>query len=114
MAKHGLLSSDSYFDDTLTAAQIAALGNVGEKSRKEGEFFSLYFCLEHERQRALHNLQLHLDIETIRYPQFLDSCVEIFKKESNETSETYQMSSLKQKGEFGILIRGTQWNGGEV
>ena len=57
----------------------------------------LFLCLGHEGQRELHNLHLNLDIETTRYPQFVDSCVSFFKKERNETSVIYQMLSQKQK-----------------
>ena len=58
---------------------------------------NLYLCLGHEGQRALHNQHPHLNMETIRYPRFLDTCVALFQKERNETYEMYQMLSRKQK-----------------
>ena len=98
MAKHELLSSDYYFSATLTETQITALGDVGGKPMKEEErtlISTLYLCPGHEEQWALHNQQPHLDVETIRYPQFLELCVAIFKKERNDTYEIYQMMSRK-------------------
>ena len=99
VAKHGLVSSEFYFASTLTEAQINDLGDVGGKPRGEGErtlISNLYLCLGHEGQRALHNQHPHLDMETIRYPRFLDTCVALFQKERNETYEMYQMLSRKQ------------------
>ena len=100
VAKHGLVSSEYYFASTLTEAQITDLGDIGGKPRAEGErtlISNLYLCLGHEGQRALHNQHPHLDMETIRYPRFLDTCVALFQKERNETYEMYQMLSRKQK-----------------
>ena len=99
-AKHGLVSSEFYFASTLTEAQINDLGDIGGKPRAEGErtlISNLYLCLGHEGQRALHNQHPHLDMETIRYPRFLDTCVALFQKEQNQTYEMYQMLSRKQK-----------------
>ena len=93
VAKHGLVSSEFYFPSTLTEAQINDLGEVGGKPREEVErtlISNLYLCLGHEGQRAL-------NMETIRYPRFLDTCVALFQKERNETYEMYQMLSRKQK-----------------
>ena len=81
VAKHGLVSSEFYFASTLTEAQINDLGDIGGKPREEGErtlISNLYLCLGHERQRALHNQHPHLDMETIRYLRFLDTCVALF------------------------------------
>ena len=100
VAKHGLVSSEFYFASTLTEAQINDLGDIGGKPREEGErtlISNLYLCLGHEGQRALHNQHPHLNMETIRYPRFLDTCVALFQKERNETYEMYQMLSRKQK-----------------
>ena len=100
VAKHGLVSSEYYFASTLTEAQINDLGNIGGKPRAEGDrtlISNLYLCLGHEGQRALHNQHPHLDMETIGYPRFLDTCVALFQKEPNETYEMYQMLSRKQK-----------------
>ena len=92
LAKHGLVSSEFYFASTLTEAQINDLGDIDGKPREEGErtlISNLYLCLGHEGQRALHNQHPHLDMETIRYPRFLDTCVALFQKERNETYEMY-------------------------
>ena len=100
VAKHGIVSSEYYFASTLTEAQITDLGDIGGKPRAEGErtlISNLYLCLGHEGQRALHNQHPHLDMETKRYPRFLDICVALFQKERNETYEMYQMLSRKQK-----------------
>ena len=100
VAKHGLVSSEYYFASRLTEAQINDMGDIGEKQRAEGErtlISNLYLCLGHGGQRALHNQHPHLDMETIRYPRFLDTCEALFQKERNETYEMYQMLSRKQK-----------------
>ena len=107
VAKHGLVSSEDYFDATLTETQITPLGDVGGKSREEGEktlISNLYLCLGHEGQRELNNQHPHLDMETIRYPRFLDICVALFKKERIETYEMYQMlSRIQNEGEEGTV-----------
>ena len=100
MAKHGLVSSEFYFPSTLTEAQINDLGEIGGKPTEEGErtlISNLYLCLGHEGQRALHNQHPHLNMEAIRYPRFLDTCVALFQKEPKETYEMNQMLSRKQK-----------------
>ena len=88
VAKHGLVSSEFYFASTLTEAQIDDLGDIGGKPREEGErtlISNLYLCLGNEEQRALHNQHPHLNMETKRYPRFLDTCVALFQKERNAT-----------------------------
>ena len=93
-------SSRRNFTSTFTEAQTNDLGDIGGKPRREGErtlTSNLYLCLGHEEQRALHNQHPHLDMETIRYPRFLDTCVALFQKERNETYEMYQMLSRKPK-----------------
>ena len=83
VGKHGLVS-------TLTEAQINALEENGGKPREEGErtlISNLYLCLRHEGQQALHNQHPHLNMEEIRYPRFLDTCVALFQKERNEIYE---------------------------
>ena len=94
VAKHGLVLSEYYFASTLTEAQINDLGDIGANWSL---ISNLYLSLGHEGQRALHNQHPHLDMETIRYPRFLDTCVALFQKERNETYEMYQMLSRKQK-----------------
>ena len=100
VAKHGLVSSEYYFPSTMTEAQITGMGDVGGKPREEGKrtlISNLYLCLGHEGQRALHNQHPHLNMEEIRYPRFLDTCVALFQKQRNETYEMYQMLPRKQK-----------------
>ena len=100
VAKHRLLLSEFFFPSILTAAQINDLGEIGGKPREEGErtlISNLYLRWGHEGQWALHNKHPHLNMETIRYPQFLNTCVARFQKERNETYEMYQMMSRKQK-----------------
>ena len=100
VAKHGLVLSEYYFPSTLTEAQTTALADVGGKSREEGErtlISNLYLSIGQEGQRALRNHHPHLNMEEIRYPRFLDTCVALFQKERNETYEMYQMLSRKQK-----------------
>ena len=99
VAKHGSVLSEYYFASTLTEAQITGLEDVGGKPREEeGELISnLYLRLGHEEQRPLHNQHPHLNMEEIRFPRFLDTCVALFQKEQNETYEMYQMLSRTQK-----------------
>ena len=94
VAKHGLVLSEYYFASTLTEAQINDLGDIGANWSL---ISNLYLSLGHEGQRALHNQHPHLDMETIRYPRFLDTCVALFQKERSETYEMYQMLLRKQK-----------------
>ena len=71
----------------------------------------------HESRGALHIQQphSHLDIETNRYPRFLDTCETIFKKGKNETYEAYQMlSKSKRKRKPGILLHRAKHNGGQL
>ena len=58
---------------------------------------NLYFCLGERGQDELHNQKPHLDLATTRYPQVLDEFETVFRKERNETFETYQLLSRKQR-----------------
>ena len=49
-----------------------------------------------KRQDELHKRRPHLDLSTIRYPRMIDALETEFKKERNETYETYQLLSRKQ------------------
>ena len=48
-------------------------------------------------QDKLHNRKPHLDLAVTRYPQLLDEFESVFKKERNETFETCQLLSRKQR-----------------
>ena len=48
-------------------------------------------------QDELHNRKPHLDLATTRYPRVLDEFESVFRKERNETFETYQLLSRKQR-----------------
>ena len=45
----------------------------------------------------MHNQHPRLNMEEMRYPRFLDTCVALFQKERNVTYEMNQMLSRKQK-----------------
>ena len=49
-----------------------------------------------EGQDELHKRRPHLDLQTIRYPRMIDALETEFKKERNESYETYQLLSRKQ------------------
>ena len=90
-----------YFNRALTAAQIADLPEeVNGKNRLEAEhtlISNLYLCLGERGQDELHNRKPHLDLAITRYPRVLDEFESVFKKERNETFETYQLLSRKQR-----------------
>ena len=54
-------------------------------------------CLGERGQDELHNRKPHLDLATTRYPRVLDEFENVFRKERNETFETYQLLSRKQR-----------------
>ena len=58
---------------------------------------NLYLCLGERGQDELHNRKPHLDLATTRYPRVLDEFESVFRKERNETFETYQLLSRKQR-----------------
>ena len=101
IAKHSFNPTAFYFDRTLTAAQITDLSEeVNGKNRLEAEqtlISNLYLCLGERGQDELHNRKPHLDLATTRYPRVLDEFENVFRKERNETFETYQLLSRKQR-----------------
>ena len=101
IAKHSFNPTAFYFDRTLTAAQITDLPEeVNGKNRLEAEqtlISNLYLCLGERGQDELHNRKPHLDLATTRYPRVLDEFEIVFRKERNETFETYQLLSRKQR-----------------
>ena len=48
------------------------------------------------RKDELHNRKPHFDLAATRYPKVLDEFESVFRKERNETFETYQLLSRKQ------------------
>ena len=52
---------------------------------------------EERGQDELHNRKPHLDLAATRYPRVLDEFESVFKKERNETFETFQLLSRKQR-----------------
>ena len=94
VAKHSLNPKNFYYADTLSAAQVTALPEeVDGKNRLESEqvlISNLYLCLGEKGQDELHKRRPHLDLSAIRYPRMLDALETEFKKERNETYETYR------------------------
>ena len=101
IAKHSFNPKTFYFDRTLTATQITDLPEeVNGKNRLEAEqtlISNLYLCLGERGQDELHHRKPHLDLATTRYPRVLDEFENVFRKERNETFETYQLLSRKQR-----------------
>ena len=101
IAKHSFNPTAFYFNRTLTAAQIEDLPEeVNRKNRLESEqllISNLYLCLGERGQDELHNRKHHLDLAATRYPRVLDEFESVFKKERNETYETYQPLFRKQR-----------------
>ena len=100
VAKHSINPKNYYYAATLTAAQVTALPEeVDGKNRLESEqvlISNLYLCLGEKGQDELHKRRPHLDLSTIHYPRMIDALETEFKKERNETYETYQLLSRKQ------------------
>ena len=100
VAKHSINPKNYYKAATLTAAQVTALPEeVDGKNRLESEqvlFSNLYLCLGEKGQDELHKRRPHLDLSTVCYPRMIDVLEKEFKKERNETYETYQLLSRKQ------------------
>ena len=101
IAKHSFNPTAFYFARTLTEAQIADLpAEVKGKNCLEAEhtlIFNLYLCLGVRGQDELHNRILHLDLAATRYPRVLDEFESVFRKEHNETFETFQLLSRRQR-----------------
>ena len=100
VAKHSLNPKNFNYAATLTAAQVTDLPEeVDGKNRLQSEqvlISNVYLCLGEKGQDELHKRRPHLDLSTIRYPRMIDALETEFKKERNETYETYQLLSRKQ------------------
>ena len=100
VAKYSIKPKNYYFAATLTAAQVIALPEeVDGKNRLESEqilISNLYLCLGEKGQDELHKRRPHLDLSTVRYPRIIDVLETEFKKERNETYETFQLLSRTQ------------------
>ena len=83
----------------------------------------MYLCPGEKGQDELHKRRPHLDLSTTRYSRVLDTIETEFKKEWNETYETFQLlARKKQKGESlkqfhsvlsGLAARSNFWNVGD-
>ena len=97
VAKHSKNPKNYYYAATLTAAQVTTLPEeFDEKNRLESEqklISNLYLCLEEKGQDELHKRRPYLDLSTVRYPKMIDVLETEFKKERNETYETFQLLS---------------------
>ena len=101
VAKHSLNPKNFYYASTLTAALVTALPEeVDGKNRLASEqtlISNLYLCLGEKGQDELHKRRPHLDLSTTRYSRVLDTIETEFKKERNETYETFQLLARKQQ-----------------
>ena len=100
VAKHSINPRNFYYASTLTAAQDTAIPEeVDGKDRMTSEqtlISSLYLCLGEKGQNELHKRRPHLDLSTTRYSRVLDTIETEFKKERNQTYETFQLLAQKQ------------------
>ena len=95
VAKHSINPRNFYYASTLTAAQ----GKIDGKDRMTSEqtlISNLYLCLGEKGQSELHKRRPHLGLSTTRYSRVLDAIETEFKKERNETYETFQLLAGKQ------------------
>ena len=101
VAKHSLNPKKFYYASTLTAAHVTALPEeVDGKDRLASEqalISNVYLCLGEKGQDELHKRRPHLDLSTTRYSRVLDTIEMEFKKERNETYETFQLLKRKQQ-----------------
>ena len=90
----------NYYASTLTAAQFKALPEeVDGKDRLTSEqtlISNLYLCLGEKGPGELHKRRPHLDLSRTRYSRVLDAIETEFKKERNQTYETFQLLARKQ------------------
>ena len=90
-----------YQASTLTTAQVTALPEeVDGKDRLVCEqtlISNLYLCLGEKAQDESHRRRPHLDLSTTRYARVIDALETEFKKERNETYETFQLLARKQQ-----------------
>ena len=101
IAKHSFNPTAFYFNRTLNATQTADLpAEVNGINRLEAEqtlISNLHLCLGERGQDELHNRKPHLDLAVTRYPRVFDEFESVLKKERNETFETFQQLSRKQR-----------------
>ena len=101
VAKYSINPKNFYYASTLTAAQVTDLPvEVDGKNRLASEqtlISNLYLCLGEKGQDELHKRKPHLDLSTARYSRVLDTIETEFKKERNETYETFQLLARKQQ-----------------
>ena len=101
VAKHSLNPKNFFYTSTLTAAQVTALPEeVDTEDRLASEkklISNLYLCLVEKGQDELLKRRPHLDLSTTRYSRVLDTIGTEFKKERNETYETFQLLAWKQQ-----------------
>ena len=98
VAKHSINPKNYHYAATLTAAEVTALPEeVDGKNRLESDkyLFQICICVWGERGKT-NSTKDDLDLSTIRYPRMIDALETEFKKERNETYETYQLLSRKQ------------------
>ena len=101
VAKYSINPKNFYYASTLTAAQVTDLPvEVDGKDRLASEqtlISNLYLCLGEKGQDELHKRKPHLDLSTTRYSRVFDTIETEFKKERNETYETFQLLARKQQ-----------------
>ena len=101
VAKYSINPKNFYYASTLTAAQVTDLPvEVDGKDRLASEqtlISNLYLCLGEKGQDELHKKKPHLNLSTTRYSRVLDTIETEFKKERNETYETFQLLARKQQ-----------------
>ena len=101
ISKHSLNPKNFYYASTLTAAQVTALPEeVDGKDRLASEqmlISNLHLCLGEKGQDELHKRRPHLDLSTTRYTRVLYTIEMEFKKERNETYETFQLLAREQQ-----------------
>ena len=101
VAKYSINPKNFYYASTLTAAQVRALPEeVDGEDRLASEqtlISNLYLCLGEKGQDDLHKRKPHLDLSSTRYSRVLDTIETEFKKERNETYETFQLLARKQQ-----------------
>ena len=101
VAKYSINPKNFYYASTFTAAQVTDLPvEVDGKDRLASEqtlISNLYLCLGEKGQDELHKKKPHLNLSTTRYSRVLDNIGTEFKKERNETYETFQLLARKQQ-----------------
>ena len=101
VAKHRINPKNFYFDGLLTEAQITAwVEEVDGKNRmicKQFLVSNLYLCLGEKGQEEFHKRRPHMNLGATHYPRVVDALEAEFKKERNETYETFQLLSPKHQ-----------------